>query len=357
MPCSRLRGQHSSPACRPKECNACPIPHPSASPSSRCPCPADPAANLDKAADRVREAAHDGATLVCLPELFRSQYFCQREDHALFALTESIPGPSTARLAAVVRETRITLVASLFERRAPGLYHNTAAVLDHRATATDNIAGIYRKMHIPDDPLFYEKFYFTPGDLGFQSLTTSAGKLGTLVCWDQWYPEAARLTALRGAEILFYPTAIGWHPAERAEFGDRQYDAWQTIQRAHAIANGVFVCAVNRVGHEDGTVLLREQQSDGTTTETLSRVPPTIGEVVGQTGDFTVGPNPGLDFWGGSFIADPFGRILALASHDHEEILTATLDLREIEVTRQHWPFLRDRRIDAYTGLTSRFLD
>ncbi len=318
---------------------------------------ADPAANLDKAADRVREAARAGATLVCLPELFGAQYFCQREDHALFALAESIPGPSTERLAAVVREEKITLVASLFERRAPGLYHNTAAILDHRADAPDAIAGIYRKMHIPDDPLFYEKFYFTPGDLGFQSLTTSAGNVGTLICWDQWYPEAARLTTLRGAEILVYPTAIGWHPAERAEFGDRQVDAWQTIQRAHAIANGVFVCAVNRVGHEDGSVLLRTQQPDDTTTGVLNTVPPTIGEVVGQTGDFVVGPNPGLDFWGGSFIADPFGRVLALASHDQEEILTATLDLREIEITRQHWPFLRDRRIDSYAGITRRFLD
>ena len=309
---------------------------------------ADPAANLDKAADRIREAARAGAQLVCLPELFRSQYFCQREDHALFALAESIPGPSTARLAAVVREEKITLVASLFERRAPGLYHNTAAVLDHKATTPDQIAGTYRKMHIPDDPLFYEKFYFTPGDLGFQSLTTSAGNVGTLVCWDQWYPEAARLTALHGAEILVYPTAIGWHPAEKAEFGERQYSAWQTIQRSHAIANGVFVCAVNRVGHEDGSVLIDGQ---------LNRVPPTSGEVVGQTGDFTVGPNPGLHFWGGSFICDPFGRILALASHDREEILTADLDLREIEITRQHWPFLRDRRIDAYAGITRRFLD
>ena len=309
---------------------------------------ADPEANLDKAATQVREAARAGATLICLPELFRSQYFCQREDHALFALAEPIPGPSTARLAAVVREEKITLIASLFERRAPGLYHNTAAVLDHKATATDAIAGTYRKMHIPDDPLFYEKFYFTPGDLGFQSLTTSAGNVGTLVCWDQWYPEAARLTALHGAEILLYPTAIGWHPAEKAEFGAAQYSAWQTIQRSHAIANGVFVCAVNRVGHEDGSVLI-----DGT----LNSVPPTTGEVVGQTGDFTVGPNPGLEFWGGSFIADPFGRILALASHDQEEILTADLDLREIETTRQHWPFLRDRRIDAYAGITRRFLD
>ncbi len=311
-------------------------------------CAPDPAANLAKAVARVREAAEAGATLICLPELFRAQYFCQREDHALFDIAESIPGPSTAALAEVVREHKVVVVASLFERRAPGLYHNTAAILDHTADKPDNIAAIYRKMHIPDDPLYYEKFYFTPGDLGFSAQHTSAGKIGTLVCWDQWYPEAARVTALKGAETLFYPTAIGWHPAERAEFGDRQYDAWQTIQRAHAIANGVYVCAVNRVGHEFGDVLI-----DGK----LNRVPPTANEVVGMTGDFTVGPNPGLEFWGGSFIADPFGRILVKASHEEEEILYADLDPREVEITRQHWPFLRDRRIDAYAGITSRFLD
>jgi len=323
----------------------------------------DPEANLRKAAVRIREAARAGAQIICLPELFRSQYFCQREDHALFALAEPIPGPSTAALSAVAREERVVLIASLFERRAPGLYHNTAVTLDGNLGAAptpdstrDSIASVYRKMHIPDDPLFYEKFYFTPGDLGFQAPTTSVGKIGTLVCWDQWYPEAARETALRGAEILFYPTAIGWHPAERAEFGDRQYSAWQTIQRAHAIANGVFVCAVNRVGHELGDVLL-----DGK----INSVPQTTGEISNpdpaQTVDFKAGPNPGLDpgidFWGGSFIADPFGRVLAQASHDQEEILTAVLDLREIEITRQHWPFLRDRRIDAYTGITRRFID
>ena len=311
-------------------------------------CSADPEANLGKAVTRVREAAEAGAKLICLPELFRAQYFCQREDHALFALAESIPGPSTAALSEVVREHKLVVVASLFERRAPGLYHNTAAILDYAATAPDHIAASYRKMHIPDDPLYYEKFYFTPGDLGFQTQRTSAGPIGTLVCWDQWYPEAARLTALKGAEVLFYPTAIGWHPAEKAEFGERQYDAWQTIQRSHAIANGVFVCAVNRVGHELGEVLL-----DGK----LNRVPPTANEVVGMTGDFTVGPNPGLEFWGGSFIADPFGRILAQASYDREEILYADLDPKDVEITRQHWPFLRDRRIDAYAGLVSRFLD
>jgi N-carbamoylputrescine amidase len=293
-------------------------------------------ANLAQAVARVREAAEAGAKLICLPELFRAQYFCQREDHDLFSTAESIPGPSTAALSEVVREHKIVLVASLFERRAPGLYHNTAAILDHAATAQDNITAIYRKMHIPDDPLYYEKFYFTPGDLGFMAQKTSAGPIGTLVCWDQWYPEGARITAMKGAETLFFPTAIGWHPSEKAEYGERQYDAWQTIQRAHAIANGVFVCAVNRVGHEHGDV-------------------EHLGKTMPGPGDHT--PASGLEFWGGSFIADPFGRILAKASHDKEEILYADLDSNEVEITRQHWPFLRDRRIDAYGGITSRFLD
>jgi N-carbamoylputrescine amidase len=293
-------------------------------------------ANLARAVARVREAAEAGAKLICLPELFRAQYFCQREDHALFSVAESIPGPSTAALSEVVREFGIVVIASLFERRAPGLYHNTAAILDHASEAKDNIAAIYRKMHIPDDPLYYEKFYFTPGDLGFLAQKTSAGPIGTLVCWDQWYPEGARVTALKGAETLFFPTAIGWHPSEKVEFGDRQYDAWQTIQRAHAIANGVFVCAVNRVGHEHGDVEHSGVRMEG-------------------PGDHTAAS--GLEFWGGSFIADPFGRILAKASHDKEEILYAGLDSKEVEITRQHWPFLRDRRIDAYGGITSRFLD
>jgi len=293
-------------------------------------------ANLAKAVARVREAAGHGAKLICLPELFRAQYFCQREDHALFDLAEPIPGPSTAALSAIVREHQLVVIASLFERRAPGLYHNTAATLDFASTAPDNVAALYRKMHIPDDPLYYEKFYFTPGDLGFKSTTTSAGPIGTLVCWDQWYPEGARLTALHGAETLFFPTAIGWHPSEKAEFGERQYDAWQTIQRAHAIANGVFVCAINRVGHEHGDVIHN-------------------GVTLPGPGDHT--PASGIEFWGGSFIADPFGRILAQASHDKEEILYADLDPAEVETTRQHWPFLRDRRIDAYGGITRRFLD
>ena len=297
--------------------------------------------NLEHACELVRRAARDGAQLICLPELFRAQYFCQREDHALFALAETIPGPSTARLAEVVREEKITLVASLFERRAPGLYHNTAVIMDHTSSTRDLIAGIYRKMHVPDDPLYYEKFYFTPGDLGFRSIDTSHGPVGTLVCWDQWYPEAARLTSLAGAGVLFYPTAIGWHPSEKTEFGEAQYSAWQTMQRAHAISNGVFVCAVNRVGHEHGDVVLTNV--DGTAQEI-----PGPGDHTGASG---------LEFWGGSFIADPFGRVIAQGSHDKEEILTAELDPALIEVTRQHWPFLRDRRVDAYSAITSRFID
>jgi N-carbamoylputrescine amidase len=283
----------------------------------------DPEANLASAIRHIREAARLGANVVCLPELFRAQYFCQREDLRLFDLAEPIPGPSTAELSQVARETRVTIVASLFERRAPGLYHNTAVTLD----ADGKIVGIYRKMHIPDDPLYYEKYYFTPGDLGFQAVDTAAGRIGTLVCWDQWYPEGARVTALQGAEVLFYPTAIGWHPAEKDKFGAAQYDAWQTIQRAHAIANGVYVAGVNRVGHEHGDVL----------------------------GNRISGP--GLEFWGGSFLADPFGRVIAKASHDAEEVLLGEIDLALIEETRRNWPFLRDRRIDAYAPISKRFLD
>jgi N-carbamoylputrescine amidase len=299
-------------------------------------CVASTTENLEHAAEMIRQAARDGAQIVCLPELFRAQYFCQREDHRLFALAEPIPGPSTARLSAVVREAKITLIASLFERRAPGLYHNTVAVLDHASEAPDHIRGLYRKMHIPDDPLFYEKFYFAPGDLGFRAIPTSHGLIGALICWDQWFPEAARLTALEGAEMLFYPTAIGWHPSEKSEFGTAQYSAWKAIQRAHAIANGVFVCAVNRVGHEHGDVLLDGMEMQG-------------------PGDHK--PTSGIEFWGGSFIADPFGRILAQASHNQEEIVTATLDPALVETTRQHWPFLRDRRIDAYAKITRRMMD
>lgn len=283
----------------------------------------DPEANFASAMGHVREAARRGAKIVCLPELFRTQYFCQREDLRLFDLAEAIPGPSTERLSAVAREAGVAIVASLFERRAAGLYHNTAVTLD----AGGSIAGVYRKMHIPDDPLYYEKYYFAPGDLGFQAVDTGPGRVGTLVCWDQWYPEGARLTALQGAEVLFYPTAIGWHPAEKEEFGTAQYEAWQTIQRAHAIANGVYVAAVNRVGHENGDIL---------------------GNRAG---------GPGLEFWGGSFVADPFGRIVAKASHDAEEILIAEVDLALMEDTRRNWPFLRDRRIDAYAPITRRFLE
>jgi N-carbamoylputrescine amidase len=286
-------------------------------------CGPDPDANLEKAAERVHEAAHQGAAVVCLPELFQAQYFCQREDIRLFDLAEPIPGPTTERLGAVAREEKVVVIASLFERRAPGLYHNTAAILENDG----HIAGLYRKMHIPDDPLYYEKFYFTPGDLGFRAFDTSAGKIGTLVCWDQWYPEGARITALQGANVLFYPTAIGWHPQEKNEFGTAQYDAWQIIQRAHAIANGVYVAAVNRVGVEHGDV--RGNRVEG----------------------------PGLEFWGGSFLADPFGRVIAKASHDREEILMGEIDLCQMEDTRRNWPFLRDRRIDAYGPIVNRFLD
>ncbi len=286
-------------------------------------CSPDPDANLQKAADRVREAARRGATVVCLPELFRAQYFCQREDAKLFDIAETIPGPSTELLGKVAREENVVVIASLFEKRAPGLYHNTAAVIEHDGT----LQGTYRKMHIPDDPLYYEKYYFTPGDQGFRNWPTSQGNLGVLVCWDQWYPEGARITALKGANVLFYPTAIGWHPAEKAEFGAAQHDAWRTIQRAHAIANGVYVAVVNRVGKEFGDVRGDRAQGEG------------------------------LEFWGASFVADPFGRVIAEASHDKEEILIAEVDERVIEDTRRNWPFLRDRRVDAYGGITSRFLD
>ncbi len=291
-------------------------------------CGVSTADNLTKAAELVREAARAGANVVCLPELFRAQYFCQREEHALFDTAEAIPGPSTEVLGKVAREEKVVVIASLFERRAAGLYHNTAAILE----ADGSLKGVYRKMHIPDDPLYYEKFYFTPGDLGFKAMQTTQGPIGTLVCWDQWYPEAARVTALMGAETLFYPTAIGWHPAEKEEFGEAQYSAWQTMQRAHAISNGVFVGAVNRVGHEHGDVE--------------------------HNGILMKGPEgAGLEFWGGSFIADPFGRVIAQAPHDKEEILIAEIDRKLLEDTRRNWPFLRDRRIDAYGGITSRYID
>lgn len=284
-------------------------------------CALDPNENLAKTEWRIREAAAQGAQIVCTQELFRSRYFCRAEDHDMFALAETIPGPSTQSLGELARELKIVIVASLFERRAAGLYHNTAAIL-----GTDGeIVGLYRKMHIPDDPLYYEKFYFTPGDLGFLNFDTSFGRIGVLVCWDQWYPEAARLTALSGANVLFYPTAIGWHPGEKAEFGTAQLDAWKTIQRSHAIANGVYVAAVNRVGFEGPS----EKRPDDT----------------------------GLEFWGSSFICDPFGQVIAQASTDKEEILVAECDPARVDETRRHWPFLRDRRIDAYSPILSRWRD
>ncbi len=279
-------------------------------------CTDDADHNQAEAEKGIREAARRGARIVCLPELYRGLYFCQSEDHAQFARAEAVPGPSTEALSALARSLEIAIVGSLFERRAPGLYHNTAVVLD----ADGTLAGVYRKMHIPDDPLYYEKFYFTPGDLGFKAVETRYGKLGTLVCWDQWYPEAARLTALHGATVLFYPTAIGWHPSEKQEWGAAQTSAWQTMQRSHAIANGVYVVGVNRVGHE--------------------------GEAGG-----------GIEFFGSSFICDPYGRMVAQASPDAPEVLTADIDDHVVETARQHWPFLRDRRIDAYAGLTQRHLE
>jgi len=265
--------------------------------------------------DMLRQAAIRGARIACLPELFRSQYFCQKEEAANFDLAEPIPGPTTDALGKVARETGMAIIGSVFERRMAGVYHNTAAILD----ADGSLSGIYRKMHIPDDPLYYEKYYFTPGDLGFRAFETCAGRVGALVCWDQWFPEGARLTALQGASILFYPTAIGWHPREKAVFGAAQHNAWETIQRAHAIANGVYVAAVNRVGHEG--------PADG-----------------------------GLEFWGASFVCDPFGQVMQRASSDQEEIVIAECTLRQQEEVRRNWPFLRDRRIDAYAGLTERVL-
>jgi N-carbamoylputrescine amidase len=283
----------------------------------------EPAENLQRAMEFVRQAAGRGAQIVCLPELFQTQYFCQREDTALFDLAEPIPGPTTSQLGELAKALKIVLIASLFEKRAAGVYHNTAVIFD----ADGSVRGLYRKMHIPDDPLYYEKYYFTPGDLGFRAFDTRVGRVGTLVCWDQWYPEGARLTALQGAHVLFYPTAIGWHPAEKAEFGEAQHDAWRTIQRAHAIANGVYVAVVNRVGFETGNIRGKSA------------------------------PGAGLEFWGGSFLCDPFGRVIAEASHDKEEILTGEVDLHLLEDIRRNWPFLRDRRIDAYAGVTSRLID
>ena len=275
-------------------------------------CVAAKGPNVDKAVARIAEAAAAGANIVCLQELFAGQYPCQTEDHARFDEAEPIPGPTSQAISAAAKRHGVVVVSSLFERRAHGLYHNTAVIFD----ADGATAGVYRKMHIPDDPLYYEKFYFTPGDLGFKSFDTRFGRLGVCVCWDQWFPEAARLTALSGAEILFYPTAIGWHPSEKAEFGRAQHSAWETMMRSHAIANGVFVAAANRVGME---------------------------------GD--------IEFWGASFVSDPSGNLLARGSHDREETLLVECDRGMIDVVRTHWPFLRDRRIDAYGALTRRYID
>ena len=279
-------------------------------------CSAEPEQNLQKTLAAAESAADKGAQIICTQELFRSQYFCQTEDHACFQLAEPIPGPSTEAFQALARKHQVVVIASLFEKRAPGLYHNTAAVID----ADGRLLGVYRKMHIPDDPLYYEKFYFTPGDLGFRAWQTRYAKVGVLVCWDQWYPEAARLTALQGAEVLFYPTAIGWHPAEKAAQGKLQHSAWETVQRGHAIANGCYVAVPNRVGHE---------------------------KLAGE----------GIEFWGQSFVAGTSGEILAKAGATGEETLIVPLDLGKVDVTRTHWPFLRDRRIDAYEGLTKRLID
>jgi N-carbamoylputrescine amidase len=280
--------------------------------------PANPKESLAKAEDFVRRAARQGAQVVCLPELFRSPYFCQQEDPELFDQAEPIPGPSTQALAKVAEQEGVVVLASIFERRGPGVYHNSLAVID----ADGTLAGVYRKMHIPDDPGYYEKYFFAPGDTGFKAFETRYGMLGTLVCWDQWYPEAARLTALQGALALFYPTAIGWHPEEKAQFGQEQLEAWITVQRGHAVANGIYVAAVNRIGHE---------------------VPP--------------GGGSGIEFWGNSFVAGPMGEVLCRAQPGREEILLTRVDPGRLELVRRNWPFFRDRRIDAYQGITSRYLD
>ena len=277
---------------------------------------ARPDRNMEAAMSSIRQAAKAGAQVVCLPELFRTQYFCQSQDPDTFDLAEPVPGPTTNTLGALAKELGVVIVSSVFEKRTEGVYHNTAVVLN----ADGAMCGLYRKMHIPDDPLYYEKYYFTPGDLGFQAVDTRFGKVGTLICWDQWFPEAARLTALQGAVVLVYPTAIGWHPSEKARFGKEQVSAWQTIQRSHAIANGVFVVAVNRVGHEGS--------NDG-----------------------------GLEFWGHSFVADPFGVVLAEATSEGPEVLVVECDLARVAEVRRNWPFLRDRRIDAYAPLTQRTID
>ena len=276
----------------------------------------DPSLNLLLTLEKAEKAAKDGAQIICTQELFSTQYFCQSEDHSNFKIAEPIPGPITEKFQIIAQRYKVVIIVSLFEKRGSGVYHNSAAIIN-----TDgSLLGVYRKMHIPDDPLYYEKFYFTPGDLGFQTWETTFGTIGILICWDQWYPEAARLTAMQGAEIIFYPTAIGWHPSEKSNYGKRQYDAWETIQRSHAIANGCYVASVNRTGHEH-TI-----KSDG------------------------------IEFWGQSFIAGTSGEVLKKANLE-ETTLLCDLDLGKVEVTRTHWPFMRDRRIDAYSGITKRLLD
>lgn len=286
-------------------------------------CAEDPKANLARQLRLVEKAISDGASIVCTQELFRSQYFCQVEDHRFFTLAESIPGPSTDALGKLAKRHRVTIVASLFERRAAGLYHNTAAVID----ADGSILGVYRKMHIPDDPLYYEKFYFAPGDTGFRAWKTRHATIGVLVCWDQWFPEGARLTAMQGAEILFYPTAIGWHRSEKAEFGKAQHESWELIQRSHAVANGCYVCAPNRIGRE----IIRDAQ----------------GQPVNADG---------IEFWGQSFVASPDGQVVSRAPVGREHVLMVDCDLTRVEFSRTHWPFLRDRRVDAYGDITKRFI-
>jgi N-carbamoylputrescine amidase len=287
-------------------------------------CADDPAENLRKQVRLVERAASQGAQIICTQELFRSQYFCQVEDHRFFKFAEPIPGPSTDALTRVAKKHSAVVIASLFEKRAAGLYHNTAAVID----ADGSILGLYRKMHIPDDPLYYEKFYFTPGDTGFRSWKTRYANIGVLICWDQWFPEGARLTAIQGSQILFYPTAIGWHPSEKDEYGKAQHESWELIQRSHAVANGCFVCAPNRVGLE---------------------------KILGPDGKPV--SVDGIEFWGQSFVAAPNGQVIAKASMDKEEVLVVPCDLEKVEFSRTHWPFLRDRRIDAYGNLTKRFVD
>lgn len=273
--------------------------------------------NVDKAFSLAEKAIEQGAQIICFPEMFTSQYFCQSENHEYFKLAETIPGPTTEGIQKLAKSKGVVIVGPLFEKRAAGVYHNTAVIVD----ADGTLLGRYRKMHIPDDPLFYEKFYFTPGDLGFKAWQTKFAKIGVLICWDQWYPEAARLTAMQGAEILFYPTAIGWHPSEKAEYGERQHSSWETIQRSHGVANGCYVAVPNRIGHEA----------------------PAGGD--------------GLQFWGQSFVCDSSGQILKKASVEKEETLVVQVDLEKVDVTRTHWPFLRDRRIDAYGDITKRLID